>query len=139
MSNPDRRERTWAGVFCLGLGLFLIYVIRAEPSGLRVPPAVGYLAAATFVMAGATLLLQAAGYLRAALVPAFLLVASFAGVGGWVGFGPGPRSCEGSLGMLLFLPRGALCRIVFGTGAVLTGIIALIILRSLMRTGRPPE
>jgi hypothetical protein len=100
---------------------------------------VGYLAAATFVMAGATLLLQTAGYARAALVPAFLLVASLAGVGGWVGFGPGPRSCEGSLRQVFFLYEGALCRVLFGTGAVLTGIIALIILRSLMRTGRRAE
>ena len=133
MSKPDRRERTWAGLFCLGLGLFLIYVVRAGTSGLRVPPAVGYLAAGTFVMAGVTLLLQAAGYVRAALVPAFLLVASLAGVGGWVGFGPGSRSCEGSLGELSFLPEGALCRVVFGTGAVLTGFIALLILRSMVR------
>ena len=132
MDNPERRGRTWAGLICLGLGLFLIYVVRTGEPGLRVPPAVGYLAAATFVWAGITLLLQASGYARAALVPAFLLVASLAGVGGWIGFGPGARSCQGDIGGLLFLPPGAVCRIVFGAGAVLTGIVALLILRSLI-------
>lgn len=125
----------WAGLFCLGLGLFLIYVVRSDQRGLTVPPPVGYLAASTFALAGVTLLLQARDYARAAMVPAFLLVAALAGVGGWIGFGPGPRSCGGNLGGLLFLPGETLCRIVFGAGAVLTGVIALMMLRSLSKGG----
>jgi len=113
-----------------------MYVVRSGEPGVKVPAVVGYLAAATFVLAGATLLLQAAGYARAAVVPAFFLVASLAGVGGWIGFGPGARSCGGTVGGLSFLAGDALCRIVFGAGAVLTGIIALFMLRSLIRRER---
>jgi hypothetical protein len=123
----------WAGLFSLGLGLFLIYVVYSDQPGLTVPPVVGYLAAATFIFAGATLLLQAGGYAGAATVTALLLVAALAGVGGWIGFGPGPRSCGGNVGGLLFLPGDSVCRIVFGAGAVLTGFIALMMLQSLSK------
>jgi hypothetical protein len=39
---------------------------------------------------------------------------------------------------LQFLPGELVCRIVFGTGAVLTGLIALLMLWPLL-TGKPKE
>lgn len=132
MDTSERSARTWAGLFSLGLGLFLMYVVWSAAPGLRVPPVIGYLAASTFALAGATLLLQSRGRHRAALVATFLLVAALAGVGGWIGFGPGSRSCGGELGVLTFIPGETLCRVVFGGGAVLTAMIALVILRSLL-------
>lgn len=123
----------WAALFCGGLGLFLACVVWSRQPGLRVPPTVGYLAAGTFLAGGAALLLQAIGYTRAAMAPAFLAVAALAGVGGWVGFGPGTRRCGGSLSGLSFMPGELVCRVVFGSGAVLTGLIALVMLWPLLK------
>jgi hypothetical protein len=133
MTEPDRRERLWAGLLCSGLGLLLSYIVWSRRPGLQVPPAVGYLAAGVFLAAGATLLLQVRGAQRAQQVTAFLLVAALAGVGGWIGFGPGSRRCGGSLGLLSFVPGELVCRLVFGAGAVLTGLVAVLMLRPLFK------
>ena len=82
------------------------------------------------------MLLQAGGYFGLAMFPAFLLVAALAGIGGWVGFGPGSRRCEGDFGVM-HLPGELVCRAVFGTGAVLTGLIALLMLGQLLRSKEP--
>jgi hypothetical protein len=133
MTDTERRQRLGAGLLCSGLGLLLSYMVWSGQPGLQVPPAVGYLAAGTFLAAGATLLLQVRGAQRAQQVTAFLLVAALAGVGGWIGFGPGSRRCGGSLGFLAFVPGELVCRGVFGAGAVLTGLIAVLMLRPLFK------
>jgi hypothetical protein len=140
MTEAERRQRLWAALLCGSLGLFLIYVVWSRQPGLRVPPAVGYLAGGVFVAAGTTLLLQASGYMRAAVVPAFLTAVGLAGVGGWIGFGPGSRRCQGGLGDLPFVPGELVCRAVFGVGAVLTALIAVLMLRSLVKSKpKPPQ
>jgi hypothetical protein len=132
----ERRKRAWAGLFCTGIGLFLMTIMGWDKAGLRVPSSIGYLAAAAFVLAGAALLLQAGGRERIASVFSFLTVAALAVIGGWIGFGPGPRGCEASMGGLSFLPEELVCRIVFGTGSVLTALIGLILLWSIIRGAR---
>ena len=87
--------------------------------------------------AGATLLLQALGYRRAQAVPAFLMGAGMTGIAGWVAFGPGPRRCQASFGGFGFIPPERICRTAFGMGALLLGVIAWLMLRSLLR--REPE
>ena len=136
MTAAERRQRLWAALVCSVLGFFLVYVVWSQQPGLRVPPAVGYLAAAVFLAAAATLLLQVRGAQRAQRLTAFLLVAALAGVGGWIGFGPGSRQCEGGGDILSFVPGEQVCRVVFGAGAVLTGLIALLILSPMVRAGR---
>ena len=138
MDEAKRSHHPWAALLCGGLGLWLGYAVWSRQPGLQVPQEVGYLAARAFVAAGLTLLLQARGYTRAATAPAFLLVAALAGIGGWIGFGRGSRRCEASLGALAFVPRELVCRVVFGTGAVLTGLIAVLMLRSLLKGGSAP-
>jgi hypothetical protein len=128
-----RRQRLGAGLLCSAIGVFLGYVVWSRQPGLQVPPAVGYLAAGAFLAAGATLLLQARGAQRAQLVMAFLMVLALGGIGGWIGFGPGSRRCVGSLGFLQFLPGELVCRGVFGAGAVLTAVIAILMLRPLFK------
>ena len=128
--EADRRQRMGAGFVCVLLGGFLGYVTRMRPDP-GIPPAVGVLAALVFGLAGVALLLQALGYGRTAVLPIFLLVAAMTGIGGWIGFGSGPRQCRGGLGGLPFLPSELTCRAVFGGGALLTGVIALLILRSM--------
>lgn len=133
MTPPS--EKRWAALLCLVIGLWLAYVVWSRQPGLQVPPAVGYLAAFTFAAAGVALLLQGTGFDRASGVPAMLAVAAMAGIGGWIGFGPGSRRCGGSLGGLDFIPAEWTCRGVFGAGAVLTAGIALLMLRSLVKSG----
>jgi hypothetical protein len=136
VTDFERRKRAWAGVFCAGLGFFLMLIIGWNRAGLRVPATVGYLAAGAFLLAGAALLLQAGGRERIASIFTFLTVVALAAVGGWIGFGQGPRACEGTAGGLSFLPEELVCRIVFGTGSVLTAMIALLLLWSILRGAR---
>jgi hypothetical protein len=126
VNREGRHQRLWAALLCFVVGLFLGYVVWSRQPGLQVPPAIGYLAAGAFMAAGATLLLQARGAKRAQLAAAFLLVAALAGIGGWIGFGPGSRRCEGTIDLLGFLPGELVCRAVFGAGALLTGLIAVL-------------
>jgi hypothetical protein len=133
VNRDERRQRLWAALMCFVVGLFLGYVVWSRQPGLQVPPTVGYLAAGAFIAAAATLLLQARGARRAQLVTAFLLVAALAGVGGWIGFGPGSRRCQGTLGFVGFIPGELVCRLVFGAGAVLTGLIAVLMLPGLFK------
>lgn len=133
MTETERRQRLWAALLCVALAVFLSYVVWSRQPGLRVPSAVGYLAAGAFFAGGASFLLQVAGFRRAQQITAFLLVAALAGIGGWIGFGPGSRRCEGSLGALAWVPGELVCRAVFGTGAVLTGLIAALMLRPLFK------
>lgn len=107
---------------------------------MRAPPAVVYLGAATYAAAGATLLLQAFGCLRAPAVSAFLMGAGMTGLAGWVAFGPGPRRCQASFGGIGFVPPEMLCRTAFGFGALVLALIAWLMLRTLLkRQPGPPD
>jgi hypothetical protein len=140
MPDPDRRRRLWAALLCFGAALFIGYAALVAPAGLRAPPAVIYLAAATFAAAGGTLLFQALGYRRVQAIPAFLMGAGLTGVGGWVAFGAGSRSCRASFGGIGFLPPDLVCRVAFGIGTLFTGVIALLMLRPLFsRKPEPPD
>lgn len=133
MTEAEQRGHYWAALLCAGIGLYLGYLVWSRQPGLRVPPGVGYLSAGAFLAAGAALVLQVRRARKGHLVSVFLLVAALAGIGGWIGFGPGGRQCKGSLGTLSFLPSELVCRTAFGAGAVLTGVIAVLILRSLLK------
>jgi len=137
--EADRRQRMRAAFVCVLIGGFLGYATWMKPDP-GIPPAVRVLAALVFGLAGAALLLQALGHTRTAVFPIFLLVAAMSGIGGWIGFGSGPRQCSGSLSGLPFVPSELVCRAVFGGGALLTGVIALLILWSMVKGGsNPPD
>jgi hypothetical protein len=127
-----------AALVCLGLGFWIGYVVWSRQPGLRVPPAVGYLAAGSFAAAGISLFLQGVGFARGAGVSAILATAALASVGGWIGFGSGSRRCGGSIGGIPFITGEWVCRLVFGAGAILTGLIVLLMLRSLFRSDESP-
>jgi|SRR5688572_13302681 len=133
-SEADRRQRLGAALVCILVGGFLGYAAWTRPDP-GIPPAVGVLAALVFGLAGAALFLQALGYTRTAILPIFLLVTAMTGIGAWIGFGSGHRRCRGSLSGLPFVPSEMACRAVFGGGALLTGVIALLILRSMVKGG----
>jgi hypothetical protein len=137
MTETTSSQRLWAALLSGSVGLWLTYVVWSRQPGLMVPSAVGYLAAAAFGAAGLTLLLQARGYTRAATAPALLVVVALAGIGAWVGFGPGSRRCEAGIGVVPFVSGELVCRAVFGAGAVLTGLIAVLMVRGILK--RAPE
>jgi len=133
---PERRQRFVAAILSGGVGLLLVLIVWARQSDLRVPPIIGYLAAGSFLAASATLMLQLRGATRAALVTTLLLVSAFSMIGGWVGFGPGSRQCEATIGSWVFLPGDLACRGVFGGGALLTAVMAVMVFRELRGSSR---
>jgi hypothetical protein len=138
---PDRRRRLAGALLCLGLALALAYIARTAPAGLRLPAGVVYLGAATYAAAGAALLLQALGHVRAQAGPVFLMGAGMTGIAAWVAFGPGPRRCQASFGGFGFIPPELFCRVAFGIGALLLGLIAWLMLRPLVQRhpGKAPR
>jgi hypothetical protein len=135
MTEVTPTQRLWAALLSASVGMWLSYAVWSRQPGLQVPPAVGYLAAGAFGAAGLTLLLQARGYTRAATAPALLLVVALTGIGAWVGFGPGSRRCDAAIGVLPFVPGEMVCRAAFGSGAVLTGLIAVLMVRAILKRG----
>jgi hypothetical protein len=133
MKRPTPRQQFWAALLCVGVGSWIAFVVWSEQPGLRVPPAVGYLAAGVFAAAGVSLFLQATGFALAANLCAILMTAALAGIGGWIGFGSGARRCEGSLGGFGFVPGEGTCRLVFGAGAVVTAGIVILMMLSLFK------
>jgi hypothetical protein len=131
MTPQNPKQHYWAAPLCVGLGSWIAFIVWSRQPGLNVPPVVGYLVAAAFTAAGVSLFLQAIGFFRAATIPALLAAAALAGIGAWIGFGPGSRRCQGGLGGLAFVPAEWICRLVFGAGAILTGGIILLMARSL--------
>ena len=139
MTEATPSRRLWAALLSGSVGLWLAYVVWSRQPGLQVSPFVGYLAAAAFGSAGLPMLLQARGYARAAAIPTVLLLVVLSGIGAWIGFGPGSRRCEASLGVLPFVTGELACRGVFAAGAVLTGLIALLMLRPVPKRRREPR
>jgi hypothetical protein len=136
MPEPTRRARIVAGAVCLAAGAWVIHGVGADPSRLRAPAAIGYVASGVFVAAAVSLWLQALGRVRAALVSVLLLLTGMASIGGWIGFGPGRRECQAGDEMVAVMAGEGVCRAVFGSAAVFTAAIALVLLRSLVRDGR---
>lgn len=139
---PDRRRRLAGALLCLSLALALAYIARTAPAGLLAPPGVVYLGAATYAAAGAALLLQALGHVRAQAGPVFLMGAGMTGLAAWVAFGPGPRRCQASFGGFGFIPPELLCRAAFGVGALFLGVMTWLMLRPLVTREpgiTPPE
>lgn len=134
--QPEGKERRLvllAALLCFAIGLYLWYSVWSRDPGWRVPPPIGYLCAGMFLAAGANLVLQLRGAVRAQVMTAFLIAAAMAGVAGWISLGTGPRQCTGSIGFLTFLPAESLCRGAFGVGALLMAAMAVFILRELLK------
>jgi hypothetical protein len=119
-----------------GAGLMLAHASYVHDPGLNVPPAIGYLVAGVFGCAALAMLHRAAGR-EAPVGLAALMLVGLAGIGGWIGLGPGERSCVAGTGShLLAVTGGATCRVAFGGGAVLTSLMAGWALRAWWRTRR---
>ena len=132
MADATPRQQLWFGLLMLVISGWLGFTVWSGLPGWSVPPVMAWVVAACFGAAGVSLLLQRTGYPRAGGFMIVLLALGMAAIGGWIGFGPGERSCTAN-GMAM---GGLPCRVVFGGGAVMTVGIAVLIARSLVRQNR---
>lgn len=129
------------GLLMLAIGSAIILAaLGVIPGGrMNAPPWIVGLAGFVFAMAGTALMSSAFGGRRAGEAPTPLwlravqyllgvaMFASFALIGSWVAFGPGPRSFTTNVPFLGSGPANEIGgRIAFGIGAVLTWLCALI-------------
>lgn len=93
------------------------------------PPWLGAAAGGVFVLAGMALVFgESERFKWISSLAVIVILASFAGIGTWIAFGPGTRACTGSFSGIFFASsRGAAeleCRIAFGIGAaMLNGLL----------------
>lgn len=70
----------------------------------------------------------------------FAILASFAAIGGWIGFGPGERAFSSSISLPFWHSEGRgnvnMGRAVFGLGAIICGAFALAVVYSGLRNRR---
>lgn len=125
--------RLLIGLFCIALGT--LPVLAAFDIGplrqrdINGPPWLGAAAGGVFVLAGLAVLTGSSE--RKTLlsyVMLFLILGSFAAIGNWIAFGPGPRQCSVGFSAFMFTSRQVAaeveCRVAFGIGAcMLNGIL----------------
>lgn len=134
-ADPSRRGAV-AGAAMICLGLVLFAAMMAFPERLNVPAPVGYLAACTFVLAGA---LAVANVFCGRAVRAWLAVALLSCMvvpSAWIAIGPGRRSCSVGFGFLSGSAGDGMCRVAFGIGSVFCIAFLLIALRYALNAGR---
>jgi hypothetical protein len=130
-------SRSLAGALCVLAGLApILAALDIAPFGrhqMRAPAWVVLLTGGLFVLAGVVVWTQGtvAG-LAVARAAGLVMAAGLASVAGWVAFGPGPRSCGGSISLPLVTAWRAVpdleCRVVFGLATVMgAGMVALIL------------
>lgn len=123
------------------LGLALLVLMMVFPERLRVPAWVGYLAAATFVLAGLLALANAFCGRTARAWLAVALLSCMVVPSIWVAVGPGPRSCSLRIDFWRGVAGESLCRAAFGIGSIFGLVMILMALRHALacvsRTRRP--
>lgn len=117
----------WLAIFLLTLvgGLLVRAAIIRDP-GLHVPPVVAYITAAVFFMAAVAVLKQLLGVQSDVDGLAPLILAGLTAIGGWIALSPESGGCSMSAddgpGVEV---SGLGCRIPFGIGAFLTGMMSV--------------
>jgi hypothetical protein len=124
------RSSKLAGYSAIAISVLLTVAIYTSPEKLNAPSWVGYLAGLSFAFAGISILARV--YKRPSLANAFALVilGSMALIGGYIGFGPGTRSCSGTITGVGLQLSGADCRTGFAIGSI---IVAAMFVYGLVR------
>jgi hypothetical protein len=129
MRTPEHRNRVVSGWLTVAIGIGVALVIWQQPQSLRVPAWVAYAAAAAFVFAGLTILDRADSRLKA--VFSALTVGGLLVPGVWIAIGSGSRQCSFSVPFVEGVAPGAVCRIAFGFGSLVTaGILVALLVRA---------
>jgi hypothetical protein len=138
---PSPLVRVLLALFCVAGGV--VPMLAAFDMGpldrgaINGPPWLGFLAGAVFVAAGVALLLGERlrhGALAHGLMA--LILGSFAAIGSWVAFGPGPRACTIAFEGFLFdaaWSNEIVCRVGFGIGAIMVDGLVLVTLAAALR------
>jgi hypothetical protein len=133
----------WFGAVFVVIGLGIMAGMVAWPEGLNVPMWVGLAAAATFSVAGASVIAQSLGYARVGRWIAVAVVFLLAVPGLWIMLGSDEMSCTRSVSFLWSSSGEAgdlECRVVFGVGAIGTIAAGLAVAWAAWRgAGRRPE
>ncbi|MCE3273114.1 MAG: hypothetical protein K0S57_3511 [Ramlibacter sp.] len=114
------------GCVLIGLGTMLFVLMVVFPERLNVPALIGYLVAATFVLAGFLALAnvfldrKVRDWLAVALLSCMVVPSA------WIAVGPGEPSCVGGFGGFIRVTGGGECRVAFGIAAVL-GLAFIVI------------
>ncbi|NVO13953.1 MAG: hypothetical protein HXX10_07940 [Rhodoplanes sp.] len=144
----SRNGMVWAGLLAAGVGLVIVLMVLGvigEPPKHppKTPIWVAVLAGGLFLLAGLVVLVNAlTGRDPGAEVPPFapfwprllqvlvgvVMFASFAVIGSWIAFGPGPRNFETNIPFLASGVANELVgRCAFGFGAILTWACTLLV------------
>lgn len=133
--STDSVRRARLGAAVIAIGLLLLALMVAFPERLRVPAPIGYVAAATFVLAGLLALANAfcgratRAWLAVALLSCMVVPSA------WIAFGPGPRTCSFAWGHLAGVTGGGMCRAAFAIAAILGLVVVLLALRHALKAG----
>lgn len=136
---------TWLGVLSglVGVGILLMAadVVPIDPAKLHAPRWVLGLCGVVFLCVGALVWSNRYGAAWMKDAVAFVMIASMAVMGTWVAIGPGERDFSGAVGIGPFALAGELPlgRIVFGVGAAMTWLVALIPLWRIIASGLHPS
>lgn len=107
-----------AGWGLLACGLAISALVHLHPQGLQAPAWIAHLAGGAFVLAGAIVLLRAAGRGQVADGLVCLLLVVFAGIGAWIALGPGAEQCVVRRGGIAAPASPTSCRVALGAGLV---------------------
>ena len=122
----------------IGLAAYLGWLGLAAPDGLHAPPAILFILSLAMLAGALALWARLSGYARMNALFAAIVLFSFAAAGYWIGFSPNATGrCTIEAGTPIddaFQPHvsGLTCRLVFGSGAVLStiaGVLALVSMR----------
>ena len=121
------------GLAGLAIGGLIAVVVTLHPEGLNTPRWVAYLASSAFALAGCSSL--AHGYKRASLAEGCvaLVLSAFLIIGLWITFAPGAHQCGGGITGLGFAASDASCRVAFGIGSIVVGVMLFFAVRGLLQ------
>ena len=118
----------WFGALFVVVGIAIMAMMVLSPEGLNAPMWVGLAAAATFSVAGASVVAQSLGYARLGRWIGVVVVLLLAVPGLWIMLGSGKMSCTRSV-TFLWSSSGTAgdleCRVVFGAGAIVVLAMAV--------------
>jgi hypothetical protein len=127
MARQQGKAGHWlAIVMMLLVGAMLIRAAIVRDPGLHVPPIVAYVAAAVFFMGAIAVAKQLAGFHSTVDGLAPLILAGLTAIGAWIALSPDSGGCSiGASDGPAMEASGPACRIPFGIGALITGMLAV--------------
>jgi hypothetical protein len=127
----ERRSRFVFGWVAVLAGVGMAAIVYWRPEGAEAPLWVVYAACGAFVFAGLSLITDESAHPQLNAWLAVGCIAAMVVPGAWIALGAGPRKCSVSVPLWNGHGSDALCRGVFGFGALL---VALFLVWAVVRT-----